>query len=48
MRYALALKLLSENKDLLDTLSRELLDKETIDEKEFDEIMTRVQNERNY
>ena len=47
-RYALALKLLSENKDMLDTLSRELLDKETIDEKEFDEIMARVENERNY
>ena len=47
-RYALAKKLLSENKDMLEALSRELLDKETLDEKEFDEVMTRVQNERNY
>ena len=45
-RYALALKLLSENKDMLETLSRELLDKETLDEKEFDDIMERVQTER--
>ena len=47
-RYALAKKLLSENKDMLEALSKELLDKETLDEKEFDEVMARVQNERNY
>ncbi len=47
-RYALAKKLLTENKDMLEALSRELLDKETLDEKEFDEVMARVQNERNY
>ena len=47
-RYALAIKLLTENKDMLEALSKELLDKETLDEKEFDEVMSRVQNERNY
>ena len=47
-RYALALRLLTENKDMLETLSKELLEKETLDEKEFDEVMERVQNERNY
>ena len=47
-RYALAKKLLTENKDMLEALSKELLDKETLDEKEFDEVMARVQNERNY
>ena len=45
-RYKLALKLLSENKDMLETLSRELLDKETLDEKEFDDIMEKVKTER--
>ena len=45
-RYALALKLLSENKDMLETIARELLDKETLDEKEVDEIMERVKRER--
>lgn len=47
-RYALAMKLLTENKDMLEALSKELLEKETLDEKEFEEVMTRVQNERNY
>ncbi len=45
-RYALAKKLLSDNRDMLEAISRELLDKETIDDKEFEEIMNRVRSER--
>ena len=45
-RYELAKKLLSENRDMLERISKELLDKETIDEKEFEEIMNRVKAER--
>lgn len=41
-RYAIAKSLLTENRDMLETISRELLEKETIDEKEFQEIMERV------
>jgi cell division protease FtsH len=46
-RYELAKKLLSENRDMLEEISKELLDKETIDEKDFQEIMDRVKNSRN-
>ena len=45
-RYDLAKKLLSENRDMLERISKELLDKETIDEKEFEEIMEQVKAER--
>ena len=45
-RYELAKKLLSENRDMLERISKELLDKETIDEKEFEEIMEKVRSER--
>lgn len=45
-RYELAKKLLTENRDMLEAISKELLDKETIDEKEFQEIMDRVKNSR--
>ena len=45
-RYAIAKNLLSENRDMLEAISRELLDKETLDEKEFEEIMNRVRSER--
>ena len=45
-RYELAKKLLSENRDMLEKISKELLDKETIDEKEFEEIMEQVRRER--
>lgn len=45
-RYDLAKRLLSENRDMLEAISRELLDKETIDDKEFEEIMNRVRGER--
>ncbi len=46
-RYELAKQLLRENRDMLEAISRELLEKETIDEKEFEEIMNRVLSERN-
>lgn len=45
-RYALAKELLTKNRDMLEAISRELLDKETIDEKEFSEIMKKVESER--
>lgn len=45
-RYELAKQLLTQNRDMLEVISKELLEKETIDEKEFDEIMNRVRNER--
>jgi len=46
-RYEYAKKLLSDNRDMLEEISKELLEKETIDEKEFEEIMERVQERRN-
>ncbi len=45
-RYAIAKNLLNENRDMLDAIARELLEKETLDEKEFEEIMNRVASER--
>lgn len=45
-RYEIAKKLLIENRDMLEAISRELLEKETIDEKEFEEIMDKVRSER--
>ncbi len=45
-RYELAKKLLTENRDMLEVIARELLEKETLDEKEFEEIMDRVRSER--
>ena len=45
-RYALAKELLTQNRDMLEAISRELLEKETIDEKEFEEIMNKVKSER--
>ena len=45
-RYEIAKNLLIENRDMLEAISRELLEKETIDEKEFEEIMDRVRSER--
>lgn len=45
-RYELAKKLLNDNRDMLEAISKELLEKETIDEKEFQEIMEKVKNSR--
>ena len=38
-RYAIAKELLTQNRDLLEYISKALLDKETLDEKDFDELM---------
>ena len=45
-RYNLARHLLKENRDMLDIIAHELLEKETLDEKEFEEIMERAKNNR--
>jgi len=45
-RYEFAKKLLIDNRDMLEEISKELLEKETIDEKEFEEIMKRVEENR--
>lgn len=45
-KYEEAKRLLNENRDLLEAISKELLDKETLDAAEFDEIMNRVESER--
>ena len=46
-RYAIAKELLNQNRDMLDYISKALLDRETLDEKEFDELMETVQHNRN-
>ena len=45
-QYELAKNLLTENRDILEEISIELLEKETIEEKEFQEIMDRVRAQR--
>ena len=45
-KYEEAKRLLNENRDMLEAISRELLDKETLDANEFEEIMNRVESER--
>ena len=45
-RYETAKRLLTENRDMLEYISRTLLEKETIDEKEFVELMDKVKSER--
>lgn len=45
--YENAYKLLEENKDMLEYISKTLLDEETIDEKEFVTLMDKVRDERN-
>ena len=47
VQYALVLKLLSENKDVLDALSHELLEKETMEAEDFMESVKRVKERRN-
>ncbi len=46
--YERAKHLLSKNRDMLDIIAKELLEKETIDEKEFEELMNKVKSERNW
>lgn len=45
-RYSFAKKLLEDNKDMIESIVRVLLEKETLDEKEFVEIMEKVKMER--
>ena len=45
-RYVYAKKILSENKDIMDEIVKVLLERETLDEKEVEEIMERVRNNR--
>ncbi len=45
-QYDLAKALLEENRDMLDTISHKLLEMETLDEKEFVELMDQVRNSR--
>ena len=45
-RYKIAKQLLSENRDMLEYISKALLDQETIDEKTFEELMEKVRSER--
>ena len=45
-RYNLAKELLLGNRDMLEAISKELLEKETLDEEEFVEIMKRVEEGR--
>ncbi len=46
-RYNIAKELLSSNRDMLEFISKALLDRETLDEKEFDELMELVYQKRN-
>ena len=45
-RYEIARNLLTENRDMLEYISKNLLERETLDEKEFNELMEKVKNER--
>lgn len=45
-RYAIAKQLLSDNRDMLEAVSKELLERETLDQKEVSDILERVKSER--
>ena len=45
-RYKIAKDLLTKNRDMLEYISKALLDEETIDEKRFVELMEKVESER--
>lgn len=45
--YDNAKNLLQENRDILEYISKKLLEQETIDEKEFVELMDKIKNDRN-
>lgn len=47
-RYNLAKELLLGNRDMLEVIAKELLEKETIDEAEFEQIMKRVEQKREH
>ena len=46
-QYDIAHMLLTQNQDMLEQIAKALLDRETLDEKEFDELMEKIKNERN-
>jgi len=45
-RYDLATKILTENRDIMEEIVKVLLERETLDEKEVDEIIERVKGQR--
>ena len=45
-QYEQAKKLLSDNRDMLEYIAKNLLEKETLDEKEFDDLMRDVRVQR--
>jgi cell division protease FtsH len=45
-QYEQAKTLLLENRDMLEFISKTLLEKETLDEKEFEDLMTQVRENR--
>ena len=45
-QYEHAKKLLSENRDMLEFIAKQLLEKETLDEKEFEALMNKVRVDR--
>ena len=44
-RYEIAKQLLTENRDLLDAISKELLEKETLDDNDVTEIIIKIKGE---
>ena len=46
-QYDIARTLLTQNQDMLEQIAKALLDRETLDEKEFEELMEKIKNERN-
>jgi len=47
-QYDLAKQLLIDNKDMLEYIAKQLLEKETLDEKEFEEMMNEVRAQRSF
>ena len=47
-QYELAKQLLNENRDMLEYIAKELLEKETLDQSEFEELMNEVRNKREF
>ena len=47
-QYSLAKELLTNNKDMLEYIAKQLLERETLDEKEFEEMMNEVRSKRTF
>ena len=47
-QYELAKQLLNDNKDMLEFIAKQLLEKETLDEKEFEDMMNEVRSKRTF